>query len=221
MQLKLHVTEYYRKIRHISFYNYQYWVDVCLKLMGSDGEWEWYHSRDWCVLSQMMCVKQIFHVLWLSGPKNGNLLGDDAPNTWKQHLYICFVLSSKHLWHPSCSNFFVVEMLHNNFMHQQITFHMNFIYSKMPVCPDMLISPIFQVLSDVGQAPKSFIMNACPALVKHSTSLSHIWLTHYTFPIHCNKLTVNFNRMDTLCIQKPSYSSHFTIGGILNFLANF
>jgi hypothetical protein len=40
-------------------------------------------------------------------------------------------------------------------------------------------------------------------------------------PIHCNKLTVNFNRTDILCIQKPNYRSHVTLGGILDFLTTF
>jgi hypothetical protein len=138
---------------------------------------------------------------------------------------LAFVLFSEHLWQPSCSNFFVVEMLHNNFMHQQMSnlrkFRMNFIKSETPVCPDVLINPVFQVLRDEGQAPESLIVNACPALVKHSTSLSHIFLIHNTFLIHCNKLMVNFNQTDTFCIQKPNYSSHFTIGGILYFLTHF
>jgi hypothetical protein len=52
-----------------------------------------------------------------------------------------------------------------------------------PVCPDVLINPVFQVLSDEGEASVSLlIVNVCPAPIKHSTPLSHIWLIHYTFP---------------------------------------
>jgi hypothetical protein len=101
---------------------------------------------------------------------------------------------------------------------------MIFIRSETPVCPVVLISPVFQVLSDKGQASESLlIVNVCPAIVKHETPLSNISLIHYTrtFPIHCNKLTVNFHLMDILCIQKPNYSSHFTIGEILDFLTHF
>jgi hypothetical protein len=65
------------------------------------------------------------------------------------------------------------------------------------------------------------IVNICPTLIKHSTPLSHIWLIRYTFPIHCSKLTVNFNRTDILCIQKPIYCSHLTLGAILDFLTYF
>jgi hypothetical protein len=52
---------------------------------------------------------------------------------------------------------------------------MNFTKSEMPVCPDVLINPVFQVLSDEGRARGSLlIVNVCPALTKHSTPLSHI-----------------------------------------------
>jgi hypothetical protein len=78
----------------------------------------------------------------------------------------------------------------------------NSIKSETPVCPDVLINPVCQALSDEGRAPGSLV-NVCPVLIKHSTPLSHIWLIHYTFPILCNKLTVNFNPTDILCIQKP------------------
>jgi hypothetical protein len=54
-------------------------------------------------------------------------------------------------------------------------FLINFITSEMAVCPDVLINHAFQVLSDEGQVPGSLVIaNACPALVKHSTPLSHI-----------------------------------------------
>lgn len=53
--------------------------------------------------------------------------------------------------------FFVVEMLRNNFMDQRARnlkkFLMNFIKSEMPVCPNVLINPVFQVLSVKRQAP--------------------------------------------------------------------
>jgi hypothetical protein len=52
---------------------------------------------------------------------------------------------------------------------------MNFIKGEMPVCPYVLINPIFQALGDEGRAPGSLlIVNACPALIKHPTPLSHI-----------------------------------------------
>jgi hypothetical protein len=52
---------------------------------------------------------------------------------------------------------------------------MTFIKSDTLVCPDVLINPVFQVLSDEGQAPGSLlIVNVCHALMKHSTPLSHI-----------------------------------------------
>jgi hypothetical protein len=52
---------------------------------------------------------------------------------------------------------------------------MNFIRSQTPVCPDVLINPVLQVLSDEGQAPGSLlIVNVCPALIKHLMPLPHI-----------------------------------------------
>jgi hypothetical protein len=99
---------------------------------------------------------------------------------------------------------------------------MNFIESETPVSADVLINPVFQVLGDEGRAPRSLlIVNVCPPLIKHSTSLSRISLIHYTFPINCNTLNENFNRTGILYIQKPNYRSHFTLGGILYFLTNF
>jgi hypothetical protein len=54
-------------------------------------------------------------------------------------------------------------------------FLMNFMKSETPVCPDVLINPVFQVLSNEGQAPGSLLnVNFCPALIKNSTPLSHI-----------------------------------------------
>jgi hypothetical protein len=54
-------------------------------------------------------------------------------------------------------------------------FLMNFIKSKTPVNPDVLINPVLQVLSDEGRAPGSLlIVSVCPALIKNSTPLSHI-----------------------------------------------
>jgi hypothetical protein len=45
---------------------------------------------------------------------------------------------------------------------------MNFIKSETPVCPYVLINPVFQVLSDEGQAPGSLLIkNVCSALIKH------------------------------------------------------
>jgi hypothetical protein len=54
-----------------------------------------------------------------------------------------------------------------------------------------------------------------------SSNLRHHFLTFDSLPVHCNKLRVNFNLMDILCIQKPNYSSYFTIGGILDILTHF
>jgi hypothetical protein len=46
---------------------------------------------------------------------------------------------------------------------------------ETPVCPDVLINPFSQALSDEGWSPRSFlIMNICPALIKHSTPLSQM-----------------------------------------------
>jgi hypothetical protein len=51
----------------------------------------------------------------------------------------------------------------------------NFVKSEMPVCPDVFISPVFQVFIDDGRVSRSFlIVNICPALVKHSTPLPRI-----------------------------------------------
>jgi hypothetical protein len=73
----------------------------------------------------------------------------------------------------------VMEMLHKNFMNQQTRnvrkLLLIFIKSKMPVCPDVFINHVFQVLSDERQADGSLpIMNVCPALIEHLTPLCHI-----------------------------------------------
>jgi hypothetical protein len=52
---------------------------------------------------------------------------------------------------------------------------MNFIKSETPVRPDLLITPLFQVLIDEGWASGLFlVVKVCPALVKNSTAFSHI-----------------------------------------------
>jgi hypothetical protein len=59
---------------------------------------------------------------------------------------------------------------------------MNLIKSRTPVCPDVLISTVFQVLID-GHAPEVLIvLNICPVLVKHWTQVSHVSLLYYISP---------------------------------------
>jgi hypothetical protein len=84
---------------------------------------------------------------------------------------------------------------------------------ETPVCPDVLISPVFQELSDEGQVPGSLlIVNICPALIKHSTPVFHIYLIHYTFPILYNKLMVNFNwTFKNRITARTSHSAGFSI----------
>jgi hypothetical protein len=54
-------------------------------------------------------------------------------------------------------------------------FLVNFIKSETRLCLDVLRNPVFQALSDEGRAPGSLlIVNVCPALIQHSTPLSHI-----------------------------------------------
>jgi hypothetical protein len=59
---------------------------------------------------------------------------------------------------------------------------MNFMKSETHVCPDVLIKPVFQVLSDEGQAPGLLLIeNICLTLIKHSTPLySFITPSPYT-----------------------------------------
>jgi hypothetical protein len=54
-----------------------------------------------------------------------------------------------------------------------------------------------------------------------TTPLPHTWLIHYTFTIHCCKLSVNANSTGSLCVQKMGHRSHFTVGGIISFLNLF
>jgi hypothetical protein len=47
---------------------------------------------------------------------------------------------------------------------------MNLIKNETPVCPGVLMKPVFQALIDEKRAPGSLlIVNICPALIKHST----------------------------------------------------
>jgi hypothetical protein len=41
------------------------------------------------------------------------------------------------------------------------------------------------------------------------------------FVIHCRKLSMNVNSADILCVQKIYHRSHFTVGGIIDFLIHF
>lgn len=202
---------------------------VCFNFMGFDGEWEWCHYRDWHLLSGMMCETRV------SSPGTMNIWPKNLSPSWwwnapkmsKKHPCGCCYAPQWASMAPMLHNFVCTrDMLHNNLTNQRMRnlwkFLTNSIKRETPVCHNVLIYSVFQVFSDEGQARRSLlIMNVCAALAKHSVPLFHIWLIHYTFPICCNKLTINFNQMDVSCIQRPNYSSHFTIGWILGFLTHF
>jgi hypothetical protein len=103
------------------------------------------------------------------------------------------------------------------------TFLMHFINSEMPVCPDVLMRPVFQIISNEGQLLRvQVIVNICPALFKQFHHCCIIFdLIHHTFPIYCDKLMVHLNLMDILCTQKPNSSLHFKIDWTFYFLTHF
>jgi hypothetical protein len=132
------------------------------------------------------------------------------------------VVVCQYPWHPPCTNCFVPEMLAENFMKKGSRnlreFLMQFVRSRVFILSNFFINLFFEVLSDERWAPRSlFVMKICPAFIKHSTPLSHTRLIHYTFTIHCRKLSMNVNS----AVQKKDYRSHFTVGGIIIFLINF
>jgi hypothetical protein len=101
-------------------------------------------------------------------------------------------------------------------------FLMQLVKSQESFLSNLFINLFFQFLSDEKWVPRSlFITNICPACIKHSTSLPHTRVIHYTFTIHCCKLSMNVNSTDVLCIQKTDHRPHFTVGGIINFLNHF
>jgi hypothetical protein len=53
----------------------------------------------------------------------------------------------------------------------------DFIKSETPVCPDVLINPVFQVLSDEGWVPGLLIVN----VVLPSLNIPHHFLTFDSF----------------------------------------
>jgi hypothetical protein len=60
---------------------------------------------------------------------------------------------------------------------------MNFIKSEPPLCPNVLIHPVFQVVSDEGRVTGLLpIVSVCSALAKHAISLSHV--THSLHLLH-------------------------------------
>jgi hypothetical protein len=74
---------------------------------------------------------------------------------------------------------------------------------------DMSINPVYQVLSDDRQASLSSFI----AHIKQMT-LTHVPLVHDTFPIHINKLAMDFGRVNDFRIQKCNHRTHLTTDGI-------
>jgi hypothetical protein len=75
-------------------------------------------------------------------------------------------------WHRKC--ILVVEFMPNTALYRATSKQtrnlrkclMNFTKSETTICPDVLMNPVFQVLSDDGRAPGSLlIVNICPVLV--------------------------------------------------------
>jgi hypothetical protein len=92
---------------------------------------------------------------------------------------------------------------------------MKLIISESPVFTDMNTNPVFQILGDDRWASRSrFIVHICPSPIKHTTTLTHIPLIHDTFPIHFDKLAMDFSKVNIFRFQKSDHRTHLTIGGI-------
>jgi hypothetical protein len=72
-----------------------------------------------------------------------------------------------------------------------------------------------------GRPDRSSSWTFVHTVIKHSSPLSHTRFIHYTFTIHCHKLSMNVNSAAILCVQKAYQRSHFTVGGIIDFLIHF
>jgi hypothetical protein len=75
------------------------------------------------------------------------------------------------------------------------------------------INPAFQILHDDRQAYRScFIMHICPSPIKQMSPLMHTPLVHDSFPIHFDKLAMDFDRANVFVFQKSKHWMHLIIG---------
>jgi hypothetical protein len=92
---------------------------------------------------------------------------------------------------------------------------MKLINSELHHFTNVSINPVFQILGDDVQASRSrFIVPICPSPFKQTTPLMHIPLVHDTFPIHFDKLAMDFSRANVFHVQKSNHQTHLTICGI-------
>jgi hypothetical protein len=135
---------------------------------------------------------------------------------------LALVLFSEHPWHPSYRNFFVLEICTVTILQinkWEIRGNFSWILSRVKrlfviMCNLSCFSSLLWMRDGHSDHSSSW------TFVLLSVNIQHHFLTFdpfITFAIHCNKLIVKFNQMDITCIQKPNYSSHFTIGGVLGF----
>lgn len=87
--------------------------------------------------------------------------------------------------------------------------------SEQPVFTNESIRAVSHIFGDDTRAPRSrLIQHTCPSHIKQMTPYMHSPLIHDTFPIHFNKLEMNFGRANVFRIQKSNYPTHLKIHGM-------
>jgi hypothetical protein len=82
---------------------------------------------------------------------------------------------------------------------------MKLINSESLVFTNVSINPVFQILGDDRWASRSHsIVHICPSPIKEMTTLTHIPLIHDTFPMHFDKLVMDFGRANVFRVQKSN-----------------
>jgi hypothetical protein len=83
---------------------------------------------------------------------------------------------------------------------------MKLINGELPIFMNVSINPAFQILGDDRRASIScFILHICSSLIKQTAPLTHIPLVHDTFPIHFDKLAMDFGRLNVFSVQKSNH----------------
>jgi hypothetical protein len=74
------------------------------------------------------------------------------------------------------------------------------------VFTNVIISAVFQILSDDRWAPRSRLnVHFSPSPIKHMTPFMHIPLVHDTFPIYFDNLPMDFGKENVFQVQKLNH----------------
>ena len=120
---------------------------------------------------------------------------------------------------PTCTNFAVLEMFGDNFIHNCTrhlrTLFVHFANCEMSILSNDAVHLLLQCVCDDRESPLSLrVMNICLFIPKHCAPFSETGRVHNMFAIDCNKSSVKFTESNVFRMQNPNHASHLTVGGI-------